>query len=68
MAHWLRVYIPLAEDPSSVCSTHIDGSQLPIFPAPGALMPQPLSVGICTHVRISTDIHTYIIESSKNKV
>lgn len=73
MAQGLRALTAaLAEDLSSVPSTHFKGSQLPVTPAPGdlvlyAFLSSIVPVLICIHSSPDTHVHITKNETSKNK-
>jgi hypothetical protein len=60
MAQWLRGLAALAEDLSSVPSTHVGGSQVPVISAAGEPTPSCGLCGHCAHMHILyTDMQTY---------
>ena len=66
MDRWSIAFAVLLEDPVSVLSTLVRGSELPVTPIPENLMPSLASEGTCTHVHISCP-YTYI-DKIKNKL
>jgi hypothetical protein len=57
MTQQFRALSALAEDTDSVSNTSLGGSQLPVMPAPGDMMPPSGLHRYCTHVHKPTHRH-----------